>query len=676
MIYRKWQAKDIDKTNVQNLKNDLQINTLLAKILASRDIKTKEEAQNKYFKTISLSDPFLLKDMDKAVFRIHKAIEEEEKIVVYGDYDVDGVCSTAVLFSYLEGQGANVFYKIPNREKEGYGMNKEVLKSLKEKGVSLVITVDNGITAVEEVNFANEIGLDVVITDHHLPKEILPNAYAIVDPLREDDESPAKTLAGVGVAFKLVCALEYAQPEDMLEFFADLVCVGTVADLMKLEGENKTIVKAGLELLNQNPRQGFISLLKTYGYNISKITSETIAFTIAPRINASGRMADATLALELLLEDDEEAADEIALEIENENSKRQETQNKIAEQIINEISMDKSLIDDRVLVVYDENYHPGVVGIVASKLVEKYGRPAIVLTQNGDEYKGSGRSVPSFSLHAALTFTKDLLLGFGGHELAAGVSILKENIEKFKELINEYANNNQTLAKTAPLEIDCILEPSDINVLAVEEMDYLAPYGAGNEAPVFAVEKASVVSINPVKDGKHSMIKFKKDNAFLQGLYFNKSPADFPYNLGDEVDVAFMLSIFNGASGDMVSTKIRDVQPSGMDGKIVDSYDVYKMFKNKINLTNDKKLELLPSREEVATIYRYIQKNKIKNDDLRPLFTKFLDIDSGKIQIILDVLLDFNLIEVSLSAKENYFKIVPTQNKVDLMQSEILKNLA
>ncbi len=676
MIYRKWLVKNIDNTDVQNLKNDLQINTLLAKILVSKGIKTKEAANERYFKNQELSDPFLLKDMDKAVFRIHEAIENGEKIVVYGDYDVDGVCATAVLFSYLESQGANVFYKIPNREKEGYGMNKAVLKALKEKGVSLVITVDNGISAISEVDYANEIGLDVVITDHHLPKDTLPNAFAIVDPLRKDDESPAKNLAGVGVAFKLVCALEYAQPEDMLEFFADLVCVGTVADLMKLEGENRVIVKSGLDLLNQNPRQGFTSLLKAYGYNVSSITSETIAFTIAPRINASGRMNDATLALELLLEDDEDAANEIALEIEEENSKRQETQNKIAEQIISEISMDKSLIDERVLVVYDESYHPGVIGIVASKLVEKYGKPAIVLAQNGDEYKGSGRSIPSFSLHGALSACKDYLLTFGGHELAAGVSLLEEKLPEFKKAINEYANNNKELAKTQPLEIDCVLELSEINVSSVAEMDYLAPFGAGNEAPVFSAKNLNVVSVSPIKDGKHTMVKFKKDNSFLNGIYFNKAFADFPYITGDIVDVSFMLSVYQGQNGDMVSTKLKDVQPSDMDEKIVDSFDLYKVFKNKIELEQNQKSALSPTRDEVVKIYRYIQTSKVKNDDLRPVFVKFSDIDSAKIQIILDVLLDFKLIEVSLSSNENYYKIVPTKEKVDLMQSEILKSLS
>ncbi len=676
MIYRKWSVKDIDNNDVQNLKNDLQINTLLAKILASRNIKTKKEADEKYFKNYELSDPFLIKDMDKAVLRIHKAIEDEEKIVVYGDYDVDGVCSTAVLFSYLEGQGANVYFKIPNREKEGYGMNKAVLKGLKDKGVSLVITVDNGISAIEEVDYANEIGLEIIITDHHLPKEKLPNAYAIVDPLRKDDESPVKNLAGVGVAFKLVCALEYAQPEDMLEFFADLVCVGTVADLMKLEGENRVIVKAGLEMLNQNPRQGFTSLLKAYGYNINQITSETIAFTIAPRINASGRMSDATLALELLLEDDEEAANEIALEIESENLKRQEAQNKIADQIIGEISLDKSRIDQRVLVVYDEDYHPGVIGIVASKLVEKYGKPAIVLAANGDEFKGSGRSIPSFSLHKALSECKDYLLTFGGHELAAGVSILKENLEPFKAAINNYANTNQTLATTQELLIDCVLEINEINVNSVRELDYLAPFGAGNESPIFASKKVSVVSVMPTKDGKHTMIKFKKDAGVLQGIYFNKTVADIPYNTGDEVDISFALSVYAGMNGDMVSVRIKDIQPSLMRDEIVDNYDIYKVFKNKINLLDSQKIALLPTREEAIKVYRYIQTNKVKNDDLRPLFVEFIDIESGKIQVILDVLLDFNLIEVSMSLNENYFKIIPTKEKVDLMQNEILISLA
>ncbi len=677
MIYRNWQIKQIDENTVNNLKNELNVKDVLAKVLVSKGIKTKSQAQEKYLSANGLSNPYLMKDMDKATQRIRMAIENDEKIVIYGDYDVDGVCSVAVLFSYLENQGANVFYKIPHRENEGYGLNKDVLKFLKEKGFSLVITVDNGITAIDEVSYANSIGLDVVITDHHLPKDKLPDAIAVVDPLRKDDTSPCKTLAGVGVAFKLVCALEDAPCEEMLEFYSDLVCVGTVADLMILEGENRSIVKAGLELLNEDTRQGFKSLLKVHGYNIKAITSEVIAYTIAPRINASGRMSDATKALELLLEEDEEVADEIAMEIEKENQKRQDAQNKIAEQIILDISLDKSLIDDRVLVVWDENYHPGVIGIVASKLVEKYGKPAIVLTKDSEEFKGSGRSISSFSLHKALDYTKEYLLRFGGHTLAAGLSITSENLEIFKKAINEYANQNIKMASTDPLEIDCLLLPHQININSVKQIDYLAPFGNGNEAPVFAVKGAEIVGIFSIGDAKHIRVKFKMGDSFLQGVYFNKTQADFAYNIGDFVDVAFMLSIYSPDNGnEMVSIKIKDVAPFNMDEDIINQYDIYKVFKNKIDLTEKEKQSLLPTRDEIAKIYRYLQQNKVKNDDLRPLFVKFKEIPSGKIQVILDVLLEFQLIQISLSLAENYYMVVPNAEKKDLDKSEILKSLS
>ncbi|MBQ5326481.1 MAG: single-stranded-DNA-specific exonuclease RecJ, partial [Oscillospiraceae bacterium] len=443
MLYRKWKVNEFAQTDVDRLCGQLGVGTLLSKVLMSRSVYTKEQAINKYLDSAPLSDPFLMKDMGKAVRRIWQAVENDEIIVIYGDYDVDGVCATATLFSYLESVGANVFYKLPNRESEGYGLNSAVLAKFKEKGVGLVITVDNGISAINEVEYANSIGLDIVITDHHLPKQEIPAALAVVDPLQKDDTSPCKILAGVGVAFKLVCALEGAPCEEMLDYYADFVCTGTVADLMLLEGENRTFVKAGLEILNNGPRCGFESLMKISGLQGKAVTSENIAYTIAPRINAAGRMSDATSALELLLSEDEEDADNLAAFLDSENRKRQDTQNKMAEDITNELQENGDMLKDRVIVVWGDHYHPGVVGIVASRLVEKYSRPAIVFTKDGDEYKGSGRSVPAFSLHNALENVKDCLIRFGGHELAAGLAVEKENLEVFRRAINEFAMGNE-----------------------------------------------------------------------------------------------------------------------------------------------------------------------------------------------------------------------------------------
>lgn len=675
MFYRKWKTNKFSQERINSLSDELGINSLLAKTLLARDIHDKKQAQEKYLAACPLSDPFLMKDMDKAVARINTAIENEEKIVIYGDYDVDGVCATATLFSYLESVGANVFYKLPNRETEGYGLNKNVLKKLKDKGVDLVVTVDNGIAAIDEVDFANEIGLDVVITDHHLPKDKVPNALAVVDALQTDDNSPCKILAGVGVAFKLVCALEGADCEEMLDFYGDLVCVGTVADLMLLEGENRTIVKAGLELINNRPRCGIESLLKISGLSGKEITSENIAYTIAPRINAAGRMSDATGALELLLCEDEEDADNLSSFLEAENRKRQETQNKIAEDITAEIQSNQNFAKDRVIVVWGDNFHPGVVGIVASRLVDTYGRPAIVFTKDGDEYKGSGRSVPAFNLHAALESTSQLLIRYGGHELAAGLAVRKENLENFRRAINEFALKDENMSKTADLNIDCCVALNEINVQSVKQIDFLAPFGNGNQTPLFMSENVQITAVIPVSGGKHVRIKVSQGANGCRGIMFNTSPAEFAYKPGQYVDICFSLSIFSGDNGDMVSMKIKEVRPVGLKDSVVDDYDVYRLFKNDFPLSQDKKRLICPQRNDVALIYRKILAEKINCDDLRPLFAVTPSLSSGKIRIILDVLIDLGLIETVRTDYINYFAAVPVKEKKDLMSSAILKSL-
>ncbi len=672
MLYRKWNVNKFSPEKIHDLCNELGVNSLLAKVLLARNIDTKQQAKITYLDTAPLSDPFLMKDMDKAVERIWKAVENEEKIVIYGDYDVDGVTSTATLFSYLESVGANVFYKLPNREAEGYGLNSDVLKKFKTKGVDLVITVDNGIAAIEEVKLANELNLDIIITDHHLPKAEIPSALAVVDPLRDDDNSPCKTLAGVGVAFKLVCALEGATCEEMLDYYSDFVCTGTVADLMLLEGENRTLVKAGLEIINSSPRCGFESLLKISGNLGKEITSETIAYSIAPRINAAGRMSDATSALELLLSEYEEDADQLAEFLENENKKRQDTQNKMAEDITSEILANNDIIKDRIIVVWGDNYHPGVIGIVAARLVEQYSKPAIVFTKDGDEYKGSGRSVPAFNLNNGLENTKEFLIRFGGHELAAGLAVEEKNLEPFRKAINEFAMANENMSKTADLDIDCLISLNEVNTESVTQVDFLAPFGNGNPSPLFMAENLQITGVFPVSEGRHVRIKMRQGNFINQGILFNTTPAEFAYKPGDFIDACFYLSIYHGDNGDMVSMKIKEVRPVGMKPEMIDNYDIYKLFINDFPLSQDKKSVIRPIRSEAAAIYRKILAEKINCDDLRPLFVSFPSIPSGKIQIIIDVLIDLGLIETIRTDYINYFAPVAVKEKKDLMSSKIL----
>lgn len=672
MLYRKWTAGRFSPRRVNRLSRELNTGSLAAKVMLARQADTGEKAVKKYLSDAALSNPFELKDMEKAVQRIWQAINGGEKIVVYGDYDVDGVCATATLFSYLENVGAQVFYKLPNREKEGYGLNSRVLQKLKDKGVSLVITVDNGISAIEQIDFARSIGLDVVVTDHHLPKDSLPAACAVVDPQRADDASGCKTLAGVGVAFKLVCALEQAPCEEMLDYYADYVCVGTIADLMLLEGENRTLVKAGLELLNSEPRCGLEALIQVSGLEGRQITSENIAYSIAPRINAAGRMGDAANRLELLMCDDRRQAWELADFLEQENRKRQRTQNKIADEITREISSNKDFARDRVIVVWGEDYHPGVIGIVASRLVETYGKPSIVFTRDGDEYKGSGRSVPAFNLHRALSRTRQYLTHFGGHEMAAGLAATKENLENFRKRINRLAMENEDLARPDALTADCVVNFDEISVRAISQVDVMAPFGNGNPDPVYVSENLLITGVFPVSDGKHTRIKMKQGTNVLSGIMFGTSPARLAYGPGDYIDACYTLSVYRTRDSEMVSMKIKEVRPAGLADNVIDRYDTYRMFINGFALSADKKRQLLPTRRETAVIYRKIRADKVNCADLRPLFAEFAHIPSGRIQIIIDVLLDLGLIQTAESASAQYFLAPAVTRKKGLMSSKIL----
>ena len=675
MLYRKWHSEQLNMEQVNGLQQSLGISSLLAKVLVSKGATSREKAREMFFETLHLSDPYLMKDMGKAVSRILRAVDNGEKIVIYGDYDVDGVCATATLFTCLENMGANVFYKLPNREKDGYGLNAAILQSLKNKGVDLVVTVDNGIAAISEVEFANSIGLDIIITDHHLPKGEIPAALAVVDPLQKDDTSPCKTLCGAGVAFKLVCALEQADPMEMLDYYGDFVAVGTIADLMLLEGENRTIVKAGLAILNEGTRQGFESLIEICGLSGKEITSESVAYAIAPRINAAGRMADPTVALELLLSEDEDDARMLAQQLETENQKRQDIQNKMAEDITQEILTDDTFTKDRVIVVWGQHYHPGVVGIVASRLVETYAKPAIVLTRDGESFKGSGRSVASFNLHRALEQTKEWLVRYGGHELAAGLTIEEENLENFRRAINEVANDVTALAKTESLYVDCCATAGEISVESVSQMSALAPFGNGNPNPLFMVENVQITGIYPVSDGKHIRLKVKDGSNFLQGVMFNVSPKEFAYNIGDYIDLTANLSIYESSMGSMVSVKIKEVRPANLADDIIDSYDLYKLYKNNPDIAKEQKQRLCPTRQDVADIYRYIGCGNIPSDDIRPLFVHFKNIESGRIQIAIDVMQELGLVETAEENGKNCFKLIKVTQKRDLSSSVYIKDL-
>ena len=437
MNYPAWQLKKADPAAETSLAG-AGCGVLLRRVLAARGCTDPAAAQALLGQGEPLSDPFLLTDMDKAVVRIQEAIEKEELMVIYGDYDVDGISATAILYECLTSQGAHVRCKLPTRG-SGYGLTRAALESLASKGFKLVVTVDNGISAVEEAACAKELGLDLIITDHHLPGDTLPDAIAVVDPKRPDDESPFKDLCGAGVAFKLCAALEGCDPAELLEMYGELAALGTVADVMPLVGENRTIVREGLSLLQDTMRPGLHALLESAGCGGKPVTADTVSYSLAPRLNAAGRMDNAAVALKLLLCGDEDQATGIAERLAEINTERQQTEQQVFAAALQALEADPARTRDRVLVVSGEDWHPGVIGIVAARLMERFSRPVIVISMHEGEGRGSGRAPDPFDLHSALADCAQYLTRFGGHAAAAGVEIEEENLAAFRQTINAWA---------------------------------------------------------------------------------------------------------------------------------------------------------------------------------------------------------------------------------------------
>ena len=542
MTYRAWEQKPLDRAAVRELTAAIaeqaaaqleeqamdeapwsdekykavlaaqqKENALLAGILAARGITDPAEALTLLAGEEELSDPALLTDMDAACQRIWQAIDNGETIAVFGDYDVDGVTATALLYQHLKGMGATVKCMLPSREGDGYGLSKNAIQSMHNKGCTLIVTVDNGISAVEEADFAASLGMDLIITDHHLPPETLPKAVAVVDPRREDDHSPFKGLCGAGVAFKLCAALDGCPPEEMLDYCGDLAAVGTVADVMPLVGENRTLVKAGLRQLQQTDRPGFGALLEEVGLAGKPITAENISYAIAPRINAAGRMDNAVTALQLVLCEDPDRAEELAHKLNEINAHRQETEQQIFKAAEELLEQQPERLDDRIMLLWGRDWHPGVIGIVASRLVERTGRPVIVVTiDEHGEGKGSGRSVQGFNLHTCIGSCADLLVRYGGHAMAAGLSVREENLPELRRRLNDWAARECPVLHTPPLTCDVTIHLDRITVESVRHLDQLAPYGAENPTPVFLLQSAVVDGVYPVSEGRHSRLRLRQ----------------------------------------------------------------------------------------------------------------------------------------------------------------------
>ena len=669
MKERAWKVNKVDEKTAVRLANAIGSTLLLARVLVARGMDTPEAAMQFLGEDTPISDPFLLKDMDKAVERIRRAVDEDERIVIFGDYDVDGVTATALLYDYLQNTlFGDIGYMLPSRSDDGYGLSERIVRQLAEEGCQLLITVDNGISAVNEVALANELGMDVVVTDHHLPGEQLPAAVAVVDPKRADDTSPFKALCGAGVAFKLCCALDDGEVDGCLEEYSDLTALGTVADKMPLLSENRTIVKEGLRMLTYCNRPGLAALIERCGLADRNVTADKIGYTLGPRINAAGRMANADVALDLLICEEPDQGEALADQLFEVNAERQQVEHDIMDDIHRMLDADPSRKEDRIMLVWGENFHPGVIGIVASKLVESYHKPAIVISLQNGEGRGSGRSVEGFNLYDALAACQGCLVRFGGHAMAAGLSVREEQLNDLRSALNEYAATRFPEFKTPPLMVDVEIRLDQITLDEVEGLHYLEPCGDGNPSPLFLAKNVVLEGVNPSRNGNHSYLNLRQDGGMLSAMLFNKTAEELMPLLGSHVDVVLDLSIYEGK----LSAHVKGLRQAKADPGQV---RLYAAFRKGQTISSAQKALLRPDRAYVAGIYRTICKGGVSADTLQPLLAQIGAQTTGKTMAGLEALLQLGLIEVQEQNGVRVFAQLPVSGKKDLTSAPILKAL-
>ena len=610
-----WSVAKVNKERAIAMANKLEIPPLLAMMLDIRGITKEKDVINFLQENKDFSDPFLMKDMDKAVERITTAVENGEKICVYGDYDADGVTSTSLLYSYLrDSLGADVMFYIPTRTGEGYGMNKGAVDKIHSLGVTLIITVDNGISAREEIDYANSLGIDTVITDHHMPSGAIPKAVAVVNAHQKDDKSPFKDFSGVGVAFKLVMAIEgeYADVDSLLENFSDIATLGTIGDIVPLVGENRTLVKNGLRHIQNSDRIGINAMKQESGIAEKEINSSNVAFTLVPRINAGGRLGSSEKSVNLLLTEDEDEAVTIADKLGMDNRERQNIEKEILASIDEEVRRTPNIVNDKILVFAGKGWHQGVVGIAASRIKDIYDKPTIIIGIDDDGVaRGSGRSVEGFSLCDAVFACSEHLTHYGGHPMAVGISLQKEKINDFRKAINAYCKDIKMPYNI--LHIDCKLNPNQLDLSILDSLSYIEPCGASNPSPIFGLYNMTVIATKEMGNGKHMRITLSRGQGQVPvyAVYFNHNFQSCSYRNGDIVDVAVSLdrNIYNGQEN--LSVIIKDIKYSQSNNEeLIDSERIFDKFAKRYRLTKNEVMSILPTRNDFAYVYRFLKQNK------------------------------------------------------------------
>lgn len=668
MSLTRWVLKKEDIKKANEFKEKFGFGDLASKILSSRNLTCNQFEET--FSCESIESPFALKDMDKAVQRINEALKNNEKIAIYGDYDCDGVCSAAIIYTYLRSKGADVLEYIPERS-EGYGISTLGIDFLKEQEVDLIITVDNGIVAFDEALYAKKCGMELLITDHHNALDQMPEAVAIINPKRPDDESRFKDICGAFVAFKLVAALEGGEYQKPFDLFGDLVAVATIGDVMPLVKENRLVVEKGLKILKKTKNHGLRHLVKLSSL-LNNVSSTSVAFGICPRINATGRLGNAKLSFKLLTCEDEAKAQALADEVFGYNVKRQSIERKIMDEIQGLISQNHSELNNPVLVVWSQNWPKGLIGIVAGKLMNLYSKPVVVMSIEDGNAVGSARSFAGFSMYDALKYCSEYFSKWGGHELAGGFTIEANKMEDFKQKINQYAlNNPPALRETV---IDLVVDPKNLNIGMVKELGKLGPFGQENPQPTFMIENAKLIDIVPLSEHRHLRLKFLTKSTSINTVYFNMPVSNFYYKTGNVFNILVNIEINHYQGTDRISYKIVDMRPVEINqAKIIAAAMEFESIIQGGNVSNALRHVIIPTKNEFLAVYKLIKQLKIFHGDSYTLYTLICKspINYCKLKIILEVLAMEGLIRFCSKGIE----YVPNVCKIDLKSNPLLKKL-
>ncbi len=668
---KKWTIGKPDAAVVSALQSKSDLSSLCCSVLAAQDCLNIEMAAER-IGCRELSDPFLLCDMREAAECINEAVDVGKRICIYGDYDCDGVMATVILYSFLSEIGADVVWRIPERS-EGYGLNEQAVRAMHEDGVELIVTVDNGISAIAEAELIAQLGMELVVTDHHQPGKELPQAAAVVDPHRADNYSPFRLYCGAGIALLLIAALNGGDTEMALEQFGDLAAVATIADVVSLTGENRYLVQMGLQYLENTERPGLRALREISGLGDKDLTSTIVAFSIAPRINAAGRLKSAGLAVSLLLEENPRTAQTMAEELNQINASRKELEQEILEAVQAQIARDPQILHERVLVFSGEGWHTGVIGIVASRLEERYGKPCFMIGVKDGVGHGSARSFGEFSVFRCLTVCEAYLEKYGGHPAAGGFTIRAEQIPAFVQCVAEYAAAHHPEMPVLTMHAVCSLQPAQLAVEEVQSLSQLEPFGADNPEPLFVIENALVREIRPLSGGLHTKLIVQVQNAVYEALLFRTAPEQVALQNGSVCHLMVRLSVntYNGMTS--VRMIVQDYRVSGLkQGKIIAAMQTYDKYRRGELLSAAHYRAICPTREECVTVYRAVTEKGMTYEQLSLLMYQ-QEINYCKMRICLDIFCELGLMQQDVCRSS--VSLCHVQKKADLHTSQILQAL-